>query len=378
MLTTRLFALSTTAVVASLTTVGCLSAGNFEGEVDGNNVPMMLSAFYGSASNDNGTVTQVIAYSYAVDCDKVGTWMEEKSDIEDDYFESDRENDDLDEAVEGLEKADEEFGLPDEGWTISVFFGGEDDLEETDFDAFGENDMFVGVGIAHQREQPDYEEILEDGEDNSSDSYGAIDGKIEILDFVEDESFRITGEDIVLAEEEDIAEDGDDASDVGEGRFSLTVRHCDAFSDMLDELLDPETDTPNGPNGPDGQFCEVTEECPNIACICDDGSTLGMPVNTRRCINQSCEQPAAACPTSCDTFGFTWTGQAEVTDPVEPPVDDGAEEGSCSGFLGADDGCDCGCGVLDTDCASMTDTCSFNNCVSGTPDPNDNRQCIPA
>ena len=106
-----------------------------------------------------------------------------------------------------------------------------------------------------------------------------------------------------------------------------------------------------------------------------------MPVNTRNCINQSCEQPAAACPTSCEAFGFAWTGDADVT-PVEPPpeepVDDGAHETPCPSFIGAGDGCDCGCGTFDTDCASPTDACGFNNCESGTPDPDDNSQCIPA
>jgi hypothetical protein len=61
--------------------------------------------------------------------------------------------------------------------------------------------------------------------------------------------------------------------------------------------------------GGGGQVCSVADDCPNIACICDDGSALGAPVNSRRCVNDRCQLAAASCPASCAAFDMEWTGE---------------------------------------------------------------------
>jgi hypothetical protein len=64
----------------------------------------------------------------------------------------------------------------------------------------------------------------------------------------------------------------------------------------------------------------------------------------------------------------------------KPPVgwdcDDDPTGGSDLGYY-QDGDCDCGCGIVDVDCASAAGTeCEENRCISGSPDPADNSQCL--
>jgi hypothetical protein len=97
------------------------------------------------------------------------------------------------------------------------------------------------------------------------------------------------------------------------------------------------------------QNCSAPEDCPNIACLCDDGSSLGTPVNARHCTNSTCETAAQACPDACDTFGYDWTGS--VVGDSGSGGDGGGRGGSGSG--GAP-GSTCN---VSADCAAHTCSC---------------------
>jgi hypothetical protein len=108
-----------------------------------------------------------------------------------------------------------------------------------------------------------------------------------------------------------------------------------------------------------GQVCSVAADCPNIACICDDGSAIGTPVNSRRCVDDRCQSASDSCPASCSAFGFSWTGRV---------VDTGGGGGGGGG--GGAPGARCG---VAADCQAHTCSCpdgSFledvRDCFDGT------------
>ena len=80
----------------------------------------------------------------------------------------------------------------------------------------------------------------------------------------------------------------------------------------------------------EGDTCNIASDCDNIACLCEDGSTLGMPVNTRNCDNGRCQSASEACPDSCDGFGYSWTGSVVGADPSGGGGGGGGDDGSCS------------------------------------------------
>lgn len=370
--------------ILSLATVACIPVGGFDGEIDGDAMPLQLTALYGHAkSNDDVRFTQIVGLSFAVPCDRYAQWAEDRNDIMKDFNESDRDDNAIDDAAADLEKGDVELGVPEEWWSVSVSVFDDDDLDDGDFDAFGEKDALVDVSIAHQTERPDYQRLLEKGSDPNADSFIAVDGTITLADIVEDTSLRLTSDELDLADAEDFADDGEDAEPVGSGTLTLSASHCADFSDAIEKALDglavtvgdPAVEDPPVDEPPVGDQCASASDCANIACICDDGSALGTPVNTSNCSDQSCDSPAQACPTSCESFGFPWSG--DVVDTTEPPDEPPpGETGTCEGHLGTADGCDCGCGSFDSDCASSAaDICEFNNCVSGAPSLTDNASC---
>lgn len=358
--------------------VGCIPVGGFEGEIDGASVPAQLTGLYGHAKSDDTRFTQVVGFSFSMDCARYAKWADDRNEIMTDFNESVGDNDAVDDAVSDLEKVDTEAGVPDEWWSVTFSMFDDDDLEDGDFDAFGEDDALVGLVIAHQTERADYEDMLKKGRDPNADSFMPIDGKITIEDAVEEKSLRLTTDELELVDSEDFAEDGEDAKEIGAGKLTLSASHCADFSDAIEKALDDlsvEVVPPAEGEGEGEDECSFASDCANIGCLCDDGSTFGAPVNSTSCFDGSCEDAAALCPSTCEDLGFAWTG--DVVDLTDPPEETPTgETGTCTDHLGTADGCDCGCGTFDSDCAtSAADICEFNNCISGAPQVDDNASC---
>jgi hypothetical protein len=53
--------------------------------------------------------------------------------------------------------------------------------------------------------------------------------------------------------------------------------------------------------------CSLSTDCPYWYCECRSGP----PVNSRRCVNNVCQNAAQGCPAACENFQTCWTGYAE-------------------------------------------------------------------
>jgi hypothetical protein len=315
-------------LLASFVCVGaCIPVGGFDGDIDGNAMPIQVTGLFGSANADDITFTQIIGLSFFVPCDRYAQWAEDRTDIMSDFAKSDHSDDDVEDAAADLDKIDVELGVPEEWWSVTISIFDDDDLEDNDFDAFGETAALVSVHFDHQTERADYEKLLKKGEDPNVDSFRAIDGELTLEDVVEETSLRVTTDELDLADAEDVSEDGADAKSVGGGTLTLSAAHCADLSDVIDNVLDDLNVVVDPPPVGEGEGE-------------DDGDV---------------DEP-----------------------PPDPPSEPGTggQTGSCSGLLGTDDGCDCGCGTFDIDCESTaSDACEFNQCVSGAPSPTNNASC---
>ena len=95
---------------------------------------------------------------------------------------------------------------------------------------------------------------------------------------------------------------------------TLGATACPFLYPDIDDGSRDRDDDDDDDDDDDGASCSREDDCDNIACLCDDGSALGMPVNTRSCNNGRCETPSQACPDSCSTFNYTWTGSTVGSD----------------------------------------------------------------
>jgi hypothetical protein len=99
---------------------------------------------------------------------------------------------------------------------------------------------------------------------------------------------------------------------------------CGGIDDDNDPTTDGTTEV--------GVSCEIVDDCANIACLCDDGSSLGVPVNARNCTNGACETSVQACPGSCGAFGYPWTGDVVANNAIDNEQSrDGDAYPSCAG-----------------------------------------------
>ncbi|MBU1219457.1 hypothetical protein KKF34_18615 [Myxococcota bacterium] len=117
-----------------------------------------------------------------------------------------------------------------------------------------------------------------------------------------------------------------------------------------------------------GTNCRMdTSAC--IAPVCGDGNVEG---------NEQCDGTDMG-GLDCTTVGGSYTGGTLGCD-ADCTYDYSACTGAtwtCSASWLGDTECDCGCGIIDTDCVDgTTNSCIYNNCTTGTPDPDYNWICI--
>ncbi|MCC7072708.1 MAG: hypothetical protein IT383_15370 [Deltaproteobacteria bacterium] len=224
-ITRRIFLLGTVLVLTAC-------SGNFNGTVDGQGVPVLWTALYGQATDEGGQVLSVTAVSFLSDCERLGDWMEDGRDIRADAYQGERSQDDIDEAAERLRTNDATHGIPGDYWMAQVMYSGAvlDDGDEIDvgFDV----DHILGVNFTHQREAPDYQEQLEDGDDGSTDRFGTDEGEAHFG--IRGDTIDIEADDLELF---DPSDDDADADPVGSGTLRLSAKECPALSAIVEEML---------------------------------------------------------------------------------------------------------------------------------------------
>lgn len=345
-------------------------AGKFDGSVDGDAVPPFTSAVFAQTQKGTETVGVIEAFSFAVDCSRVSSWFVNRTNAIGEQSQT---------AIDDLQQSDDALDMPDGAWRSEIQVAGTLGFDG-DFSLGTNATQRAHVTLVHQRSQPDETAAVVDGHDPNVDTFFASSGDFTVDNFTDNSSVRLTGTDLVFTKP-------GESEGAGDGTMTLNATFCSALNDdviadfrVLDSggegVSDPRGGAGEGEGGvgPAGGACFSSDDCPNIVCICDDGTDIGNPVNTQNCDNGNCDTPDVACPASCDSFGQAWTGT--VGDSSPPTDSTPGQTGDCFDNLGAGDGCDCGCGEFDSDCSDLSSSvCDADHCVSGFADANDNSQC---
>ena len=217
-------------VITAAVAVAC--GGSFNGDIDGQGGPLLVTALYGQADQGDGEVLLVVAVSYPSDCERLGDWMEDARDLRAEARASGADESDREDAAARLRDNDSKHGVPNEFWIAQLIYGG-DELDDGDeVDVGIELGHMLAVSLNHQREAPDYQAELEDGDDDSTDHYGADEGEARFG--IGDGAVEVQAEDLEL-----FSADDDDADTVGTGTLQLHARECPTLSAMVEDMFAP-------------------------------------------------------------------------------------------------------------------------------------------
>ncbi|MCU0698860.1 MAG: hypothetical protein MUC96_20345 [Myxococcaceae bacterium] len=107
--------------------------------------------------------------------------------------------------------------------------------------------------------------------------------------------------------------------------------------------------------------CSTSDDCPTWFCECQSGP----PVNSRRCVNNRCQDGAQACPGACAGFGTCWRGLSSGGFPggsnAGPSTCGGASTGSGGGTAQT-----CSVTDLGKNCSAGTE-CQSGLCFGASP-----------
>jgi hypothetical protein len=122
--------------------------------------------------------------------------------------------------------------------------------------------------------------------------------------------------------------------------------------------------------------CTVAEDCPNWACDCRSGP----PVNSRRCVNNRCQDAAQSCGSACAGFNTCWVGTS--TGGFVGGHNSGSSTCSAGGGAGGGSGggggsAVCGFSDLGKGCATGS-TCQSGLCFGSSPSYICTRGCVSA
>ncbi len=210
----------------------CACGGRFEGDIDGHGGPMLWTAIYGDADQGDSTLLLVVAVSYPTDCERLGDWMEDGRDIRADAHAAGADDSDVEEAAARLRENDAKHGVPSEHWLAQLIYGGEELDDGDEIDVGVELGRVLAINLNHQREAPDYDEQLEDGDDDSTDHYVADEGEARFS--LGEGAMDVAVEDLALYDTSD-----EDADTVGSGALQLSARACPTLSAMVEDMLAP-------------------------------------------------------------------------------------------------------------------------------------------
>ncbi len=264
---------------------GC--AGGFDSDIDGEAGPRFQSAFYGFVKDAGGTsvLLAVAAFSFGIDCEKWLDYSDDQQEIKSDFGAlAEPDVDDREDAARDLTELDAEYGMPGSYWTALGLFIVPSFREGDRFDIGSNDEGFFFAGLTHVTEAPDYEDVLRDGTTREIQPYIAVDGRLIVEAFEDDESLKLVGEKIELARSADVANDGIDADPVGEGTLTVAATHCEAWSDQIEDSI-RETSPPENDSlspSPDEGDSAGTGDCEGLLGV-DDGCDCGCGVFDADC-----------------------------------------------------------------------------------------------
>lgn len=281
MTSSRSFSLAPRVVVSALALTGAVAcAGTFEGEVDGEAVPPLLSGYWLEGDGEGFQVSATA--STALDlCGSATALLREMNDVvsakADEVDEDDDEEDVYDELADAYEDAWRRH-MPEDFWTVgaSIFVKDDDDFvddydlgEDADIDF--ENPAFASVTVCHQE---GFLELDDDGSDDNRTCFPAKGGELEVVAFDDKGSIELSI-DAELAEADDLDEE------VGDVTASLHMGSCKAadeankdLEDANEDLRDALTGDSNVPPGEgegEGEplTCESDADCLSGNRLCD-------------------------------------------------------------------------------------------------------------
>lgn len=109
-------------------------------------------------------------------------------------------------------------------------------------------------------------------------------------------------------------------------------------------------------------FCSTSDDCPNWFCECRSGP----PVNSRRCVNNRCQDGAQACPGACAGFGTCWLGVSSGGFVGGSNAGPSTCSGTGGGTAGGGTAQTCSVTDLGKDCSLGTD-CQSGLCFGTSP-----------
>ena len=221
-------------------------AGTFEGEVDGDAVPPLLSGFWLEGDGD-GFQISASAASVLDLCGATTAMTREMTEFVAAQADDADKGDDAENVYEGISDYYQEVWerhLPEDFWTVSASVFVEDDSDLVDDYGLGEDadidfesPAYATFTVCHQEGFPDLDD---DGSDDNRTCFPASSGELEVVSFDDQGGIEVTV-DAELADPDDL---GDDVGDVtatttvrGCGRSTTPTRNLeDATEDLRDAL----------------------------------------------------------------------------------------------------------------------------------------------
>ncbi len=249
-------------------------AGTFDGEVDGDALPPLMSGFWLEGGGEGFRVNATA--STALDlCGATAAMTRELVEVVKTTADEVDEDDDADDVYDDLEKAYEESWrrhMPENFWTVgaSIYVKDDDDLvddyglgEDADLDA--ENPAFAGVSVCHQE---GFLSLDDDGSDDNRTCYTSKSGDLEVTAFDDRGS-------IELYFEAELAESDDLDDEVGDVEATLRMGGCAALEDASKDLEDANEDLVDALSGDDDPPGEGEGEGEDVTCYGDSDCLTG-------------------------------------------------------------------------------------------------------
>jgi hypothetical protein len=221
--------------VVAAALAGC--AGQVQGEVDDESVPAFGEAFYW---------TQRVAFFdiYHVEAQLVtyGDACRVTAELEDERRDAYRDLQQALEAADGdqsaLDGARDDYAqrmdendralLPADYWVTVIAVNAEDD-DDVEGSGFSFDPAILPeatMSLCHQKDYPDYDEIVDGDDDDNRECWVANDGELQV-DVFADDQFQAHGD-------PELVQAKDTSDNAGDVDVSFGARHCEDYEDLFD------------------------------------------------------------------------------------------------------------------------------------------------